>query len=155
VQRLAFVVVALSLVACAHSGVVPTGPDSFMIAKSQWGFTSGSVHKARLLQEASEFCQRRGMQMVVTSTSQNDVAFGKTPAAEVHFRCVSAEDAEQEQSAPDSEKLPASIESHTANTGLPPNPSMQRTPPCRASIHRGTVGFTVSLRAAGVAKRRR
>ena len=78
----------LSLAACANSGVVPTGPDSYMIAKSEWGFTSGAVHKARLLQEASDFCQSRGKQVLVTSTSQNDVAFGKTPAAEVQFRCL-------------------------------------------------------------------
>ena len=81
-------VVTLSLAACANSGVVATGPDSYMIAKSEWGFTSGAVHKARLQQEASDFCQGRGKQVLVTSTSQNDVAFGKTPAAEVQFRCV-------------------------------------------------------------------
>jgi len=80
--------VTLTLAACASSGVVPTGPDSYMIAKSEWGFTSGAVHKARLLQEASDFCQSRGKQVLVTNTSQNDVAFGKTPAAEVQFRCV-------------------------------------------------------------------
>jgi hypothetical protein len=59
-----------------------------MIAKSEWGFTSGAVHKARLMQEASDFCQSRGKQVLVTSTTQNDVALGKTPAAEVQFRCV-------------------------------------------------------------------
>jgi hypothetical protein len=59
-----------------------------MIAKSEWGFTSGAVHKARLIQEASDFCQGRGKQVLVTSSTQNDVALGKTPAAEVQFRCV-------------------------------------------------------------------
>ena len=87
-RRPASLAVTLSLAACASSGVVPTGPDSYMIAKSEWGFTSGAVHKARLLQEASDFCQSRGKQVLVTSTSQNDVALGKTPAAEVQFRCV-------------------------------------------------------------------
>ena len=95
------IVLVLLLAACASSGVVPTGPDSFMIAKSEWGFTSGSVHKARLLQEASDFCRSSGRQMVVTTTNQNDVSFGKTPAAEVQFRCVSPTDAaSQPQAAP-------------------------------------------------------
>ena len=91
--KLASLVVALSLAACANSGVVPTGTDSYMIAKSEWGFTSGAVHKARLLQEASDFCQSRGKQILVTSTAQNDVALGKTPAAEVQFRCIPVGDA--------------------------------------------------------------
>jgi len=84
----ASLMITLSLTACANSGVVPTGPDSYMIAKSEWGFTSGAVHKARLLQEAADFCQGRGKQVLVTSTAQNDVAPGKTPAAEVQFRCI-------------------------------------------------------------------
>jgi hypothetical protein len=100
IQRVALIVVALSVVACAHSGVVPTGPDSYMIAKSEWGFTSGAVHKAQLLQEASEFCRGMGKEMVATSTSQNDVSFGKTPAAEVHFRCVPIGTAGQQHLAP-------------------------------------------------------
>jgi hypothetical protein len=80
----------LGLVAagCASSGIVPTGPDSYMIAKNEWGMTSGSVHKARLMQDAADFCRGMGKQMVVTSTNQNDVSFGKTPGAEVQFRCV-------------------------------------------------------------------
>lgn len=66
-----------------------------MIARSEWGFTSGAVHKARLLQEASDYCRGIGKQLVVTNTSQNDVSFGKTPAAEVHFRCISPPDSGQ------------------------------------------------------------
>lgn len=58
-----------------------------MIAKSEWGFTSGAVHKARLLQEAADYCRGLGKQVNLTSSKQNDVSFGKTPAAEVNFRC--------------------------------------------------------------------
>lgn len=93
-QRLAAFVVILFLAGCANSGVVPTGPDSYIIAKSEWGFTSGAVHKARLLQEASDFCQSRAKQVLVTSTASNDVALGKTPAAEVQFRCIPLSEAE-------------------------------------------------------------
>jgi hypothetical protein len=100
VQRFGLVAIALSVVACAHSGVVSTGQDTYMIAKSEWGFTSGAVHKAQLLREASEFCAAAGKKMVVISTSQNDVAFGKTPAAEVHFRCVPGGATEQPLQAP-------------------------------------------------------
>ena len=94
----ALIVVMLTLAACANSGVVPTGPDSYLIAKSEWGFTSGAVHKARLLQEASDFCKSQAKQVLVTSTTQHDVALGKTPAAEVQFRCVSVPEAGRQQS---------------------------------------------------------
>jgi hypothetical protein len=78
---------AYILSGCASSGVVQTGKDSYVIAKSEWGFTSGAVHSARLTQEASDFCAHKGKQIEVISTQSNDVEFGKTPAAEVHFRC--------------------------------------------------------------------
>ena len=93
-KRTVLVFASVSLVGCANSGVVPTGPDAYMIAKSEWGFASGAVHKARLLREASEYCKAIGKQMLATSTNHNDVAFGKTPAAEVHFLCIPRSDAE-------------------------------------------------------------
>ena len=94
----AFLCLPLFLAACANSGVVATGPDSFMIAKSEWGFTSGAVHKARLIQEASDHCRTMGTQVHVISSSQNDVEFGKTPAAEVQFRCVPLPESAESQS---------------------------------------------------------
>jgi hypothetical protein len=88
------ILVSASVIGCANSGVVPTGPDAYMIAKSEWGFTSGAVHEARLLREASEYCKSIGKQILATSTNNNDVTFGKTPAAEVHFRCLPTSGAE-------------------------------------------------------------
>jgi hypothetical protein len=88
-NKLAAVFFVLSLAGCASSGVVQTGPDSYMLAKSEWGFTSGAVHTARLIQEASEFCKITGKQINVTTSRSNDVEFGKTPAAEVRFQCIS------------------------------------------------------------------
>ena len=76
------------LFGCASSGIVETGPNSYMLAKSEWGFISGAVHTARLTQEASQFCSSKGKQINVVSTSSNDVEFGKTPAAEVKFQCI-------------------------------------------------------------------
>src|SRR3979490_571530 len=71
-----------SLFACANSGVVPTGQDISLTAMSEQGFTSGAVHEARLLKEASEYCKSIGKQMLATSTNHNDGALGKTPAAQ-------------------------------------------------------------------------
>lgn len=77
-----------ALAGCASSGVVQSGPDTYVIARSEWGFTSGSVHAARLTQEASDYCGSAGKVIKVTSVQKNDVQFGKTPAAEINFQCV-------------------------------------------------------------------
>ena len=79
---------SLALLGCASSGVVQTGPNSYTLAKSEWGFISGAVHAARLTQEAAEFCSSKGKQINLVSKSSNDVQLGKTPAAEVNFQCV-------------------------------------------------------------------
>ena len=74
--------------ACAHSGVVKVGPDTYMIANSEWGFTSGGYQKAKAIDEGSTYCANIGREILVLSSTQNDVSFGKTPAAEVQFRCL-------------------------------------------------------------------
>ena len=40
------------------------------------------------MQEASAYCASIGKQLVPISTTANGVSFGKTPAAEVRFKCV-------------------------------------------------------------------
>jgi hypothetical protein len=84
----AALIFVLQICGCASSGIVQTGPNSYMLAKSEWGFTSGAVHTARLMQEASEFCSLKGKQINVVSRRSNDVELGKTPAAEVNFQCI-------------------------------------------------------------------
>lgn len=76
------------LAGCASSGVVKTGPDMYMIANSEWGFTSGDYQKAKAIAEGDQYCASIGRQILVVSSKDNDVAFGKTPAAEVDFKCV-------------------------------------------------------------------
>jgi hypothetical protein len=87
-EKVGFSAVVVVLAGCASSGVVQTGPDTYVIAKSEWGFTSGAVHAARLTQEASDHCRSLGKVVKVTSIQKNDVELGKTPAAEVNFQCV-------------------------------------------------------------------
>jgi hypothetical protein len=80
--------------ACAHSGVVKVGPDTYMIANSEWGFTSGGYQKAKAIDEGSKYCASIGREILVLNSTQNDVSFGKTPAAEVRFRCLLTGDPE-------------------------------------------------------------
>lgn len=87
-MRIIILLTVVALAGCASSGVVQSGPDTYVIARSEWGFTSGSVHAARLTQEASDYCRSAGKVIKVTSVQKNDVQFGKTPAAEINFQCV-------------------------------------------------------------------
>src|SRR5450759_285254 len=106
-KNIVFIAAAAILSACAHSGVVSIGSDTYMIANSEWGFTSGGVQKAKVMKEASDYCNSIGKQMLPISTSQNDVAWGKTPAAEVQFRCLSQGDPELKR--PTLEPIPATV----------------------------------------------
>jgi hypothetical protein len=85
-------VAAATMTACSHSGVVPMGPDTYMIANSEWGFSSGGYQKAKILQEASDYCHSLGKEMLPISSKQDDLRFGRTPSAEVQFRCLPAGD---------------------------------------------------------------
>ena len=99
--------VCVLIAGCAHSGVVSIGPDTYMIANSEWGFTSGSVQKAKVMKEASEYCKSIDKEMLPVSTAQNDVAWGKTPAAEVQFRCLSHGDPELQR--PTLQPVPSTV----------------------------------------------
>jgi len=106
-RTIILIVATAILAACAHSGVVSIGPDTYMIANSEWGFTSGGVQKAKVMKEASDYCESIGKQMLPISTSQNDVAWGKTPAAEVQFRCLPHGDPELRR--PTLEPIPTTV----------------------------------------------
>jgi hypothetical protein len=106
--KLLFIIAAVAMLSsCAHSGVVSMGPDTYMIANSEWGFTSGGVQKAKVMKEASDYCNSIGREMLPISTKQNDVSFGKTPAAEVQFRCLSHGDPELQR--PTLQPIPTTV----------------------------------------------
>jgi hypothetical protein len=77
------------LLAACSSGVVRTGPDSYMISKSIHGFSSGAAGKADVYREASAWCEKRGLVMVpITSDSRDPVAGRGMGSAEVHFKAL-------------------------------------------------------------------
>ena len=91
-RKLAAVWVATLMIAtgCAtdSGGVVQTGPDTFMVG-GQGGYfdLSGSAVKAKYVQDAARFCERRRQKMTLLGSSGKDSGFGTMAAAEVHFRC--------------------------------------------------------------------
>ena len=90
-RRLALTAICLLLAGCASSGVIPTGPDSYMLTKTSAGglMVSGSQVKADLYVEANKFCGDKGLFVdTVDSSSKNAIPFARMSSAELHFRCV-------------------------------------------------------------------
>jgi PEGA domain len=90
--------IAGSLAACAsNSGVVPIGPDTFMVSRqAATGFSGLGNLKAEALREAQQYCTSHGkvMQIVNSTESQPPYVLGNFPKAEIQFMCLNANDPE-------------------------------------------------------------
>jgi len=90
-RRIAGLILIATIGACASSGVVPTGPDTYMLTKTSAGgvFVSGSSVKSDLYIEANKFCAGKGLLVdTVDASSKNAIPFARMPSAELHFKCV-------------------------------------------------------------------
>ena len=83
---------AIFLCGCAsNSGVVPAGPDSYLVSRqAATGFSGMGTLKADALREASEYCVSHGRLFVVTKTSESRPPYilGNYPKADVEFQCL-------------------------------------------------------------------
>jgi len=104
-------VLTLAVSACAsHTGVVPMGRDTFMIAKQQaTGFPGLGNMKAEIIAEASQHCAALGkeLQIVSTQETQPPYVLGNYPRSEIQFMCLAADD--QELQRPKLQKAPDSV----------------------------------------------
>lgn len=82
--------------ACATTGtdgVVPIGPDLYMLGRlGKFTDFSSSAVKARLFQEASQFCQDKERVMVPVGSTGKDSGPATYASAEVQFMCVPSSD---------------------------------------------------------------
>ncbi len=87
-----FIIAALALAGCAaNSGVVPSGPDSFLVSRqAATGFSGLGTLKADAMKEAGQYCAARGKTLQVTraTESQPPYILGNFPKADVEFTCV-------------------------------------------------------------------
>lgn len=90
--------VALTLSACAsHTGVVPMGRDTYMLAKQQaTGFPGLGNMKAEIIGEASRHCTGLGKEFQIVSAQETQPPYilGNYPRSEIQFMCLTAGDAE-------------------------------------------------------------
>lgn len=82
--------VVLLLTGCASTtGVVPTGKDTYMIARedNSPAASLGAI-KSATFKEAGTFCAGKGKTMQVTKESDTPRSFGQFPQTTLQFTCV-------------------------------------------------------------------
>ncbi len=103
--------IPLLLVACAsNSGVVPIGPDTFMVSRqAATGFSGLGTLKADAFQEANVYCtnQKKYIRVVNASESSPPYILGNFPRSEVQFMCL--DDKDSELTRPKMERTPDTI----------------------------------------------
>lgn len=91
-RKIVFAFCLLALSSCAHSsGVVQTGPDTFMISRQAGsGFEGLGSLKVDAISEAGRFCIKDGKYLSVLSAAENagPYVLGNFPRAEVTFTCT-------------------------------------------------------------------
>lgn len=94
-KRLLLLVMTAALVAGCSSGIVPAGPDTYMVSRSIEVFSTGAGGKAALYREANDWCMKRGLIMVPVSTDAREpVVGGRLGSAELVFRALRPGDPE-------------------------------------------------------------
>ena len=89
-MRKAIVLISLVFAGCSSTGVVSTGPDTYMVAKSGGGpGASGAEMSADLYRDANAFCAQQKKQFVrISVTEQDNKPFVRLANAKLEFRCV-------------------------------------------------------------------
>ena len=92
--KLLGLVASLALVGCTNSGVIPSGPDTYMISAGGAGFSTGGV-RASTHRKAHSFCAERGLVFVPVSFDAREGVLGqRAPTADLVFRALRPGDPE-------------------------------------------------------------
>lgn len=87
----------VSLTGCASTGVVPTGPNSYMIGKTSagCGFRSADGTTAKLYRQANAYCSAQGKQILTLDvTARDGIPFARCASARLQFKCLAPDDPE-------------------------------------------------------------
>jgi hypothetical protein len=82
--------IALMIVGCANTGIVPMDNGTYLIAKRspQVGFGPPVKIKAEAYKEANEFCAKDGKAVETIKLEETNSSFGRPAAVSLEFRCV-------------------------------------------------------------------
>jgi len=68
------------------------GQNTYMISRTQWGFTGPAPIVAAAIKDADTYCKKQGKVLLVTKTVEINIKFGSEPAAEVYFKALDPDD---------------------------------------------------------------
>lgn len=98
------VICAFSLIlfnGCAsHTGVIPVGSDTYMIAKQQaTGFPGLGNLRSEIINEGTQFClrQEKDFKLVGVEETQPPYILGNYPRSEIHFKCIDGNEINEER----------------------------------------------------------
>jgi hypothetical protein len=88
--RIAVVLLALALSACASTGVVPADRDTYIVSESGLtvGFSRPVRQTASVYRQANKFCAKQNKQVETVNLDQEDSVLGGQASASLQFRCV-------------------------------------------------------------------
>lgn len=89
-MRTTTLIATLALAGCSSTGVIPMDGDSYMIAKKDGtpGLGVSYSNKAKVYQEAGEFCKARGLVVKTLEVNTTAARPGQLGGTELQFRCV-------------------------------------------------------------------
>jgi hypothetical protein len=97
-RRISSMLIVAALAGCAsHTGIVPMGRDTYLIAKQQaTGFPGLGNMKAEIIGEASRHCASLEKELMIVSTHETQPPYilGNYPRSEVQFMCLAKGDPE-------------------------------------------------------------
>jgi hypothetical protein len=101
VKKITSLMFVILMGGCAsHTGVVPMGKDTFMIAKQQaTGFPGLGNMKAEIIGEGSMYCSNQGKEFQIVSTHETQPPYilGNYPRSEIQFMCIARGDPEHQR----------------------------------------------------------
>ena len=82
--------VALFIVSCSSTGVIPMSQDSYFIGKKDGSLGIGISlsNKAEVYQEATAFCNKKRLEVFTLRETVTPSAPGRLGSTELHFKCV-------------------------------------------------------------------
>lgn len=93
IKRLLMLSISLiALSGCVSSGVISTGPDTYMVSASGAGFATAGVREV-VYKKANDFCASKNLVMVPVSFKAKEGQLGRNPpSADLIFRALKAGD---------------------------------------------------------------
>jgi hypothetical protein len=83
-------IIVLMITGCASTGVIPMSQDSYFIGKKDGspGIGVSLSNKAEVYQEATAFCNKKGLEVLTLRETVIPAAPGRLGSTELHFKCV-------------------------------------------------------------------